>query len=110
MIDEMGAVCLKCMPWKEKKSVEDGQTIKESFAMKDNKATGRDNTRQGVRWVPGAYVNTKGPLDPKDVELIQNCVRDCRKEWEKEKEPPQKDGSGEKGAAIEEEGTEGTDG
>ena len=43
------------------------------------------------KWtVPGAYVNSKGPLDPKDAELIQKCIRDCQKEWKKEKEPPQK--------------------
>lgn len=51
----------------------------------------RHGVENGEVWgVPGAYVHTSTPLDPRDVELIQNCVRDCQKEWEKEKEPPQK--------------------
>lgn len=54
---------------------------------KKNQKAGRPDGPMGV---PGAYVHTSQPLDPKDVELIRNCIRDCQKEWAKEKEPPQK--------------------
>lgn len=57
----------------KKKSVEDGHM------------TGRNTDRQGVWWVPGAYVNTRSPMKQEDIALIREVVRDARLEWEKEK-------------------------
>lgn len=68
----------------KKKSVEDGQMDKESYSMNRKDMTGRDTDRQGVWWVPGAYVNTRSPLKQEDIALIRGVVRDARLEWRKD--------------------------